>query len=183
MARKRSKRSKQGEQDEQDEQVGRWSMYPDLDADVSYFLADSGLSLDFHDIDNKNSTEEYDTNIMGRFDCHNSTCPSTGWSSKKIAITIRLYRYKSGTKYNARVYHQRCQNCRSLSRPVLDDSYAERVVYRLKKWHGIKTETIVYSGASNGPHNSRLCEGCKDGHCSQMEGDGFVNAMRGLSIY
>ncbi|OJD26517.1 hypothetical protein ACJ73_02098 [Blastomyces percursus] len=161
----------------------RWSMYPDLDADVSRLLADSGLSLHFHNVGNdENSTEAYDTAIMGRFHCRNSSCPSAGWSSKQIAITIRLYEYNSGTKYNACVYHQRCKSC-SLSRPVLDNSYAERVAYRLKKWHGIETEISVYFGGSKGPHNSRLCEGCNDGHCSQIERDGFVKAMRGLSIH
>ncbi|EEP75359.1 conserved hypothetical protein [Uncinocarpus reesii 1704] len=165
-------------------QVERWSMYPDLDADVSRLLADSGLSLDFHQVDDgKDSTRAWDTNVMGRFSCHNKNCRSTGWSSKKIAITIRMYKYIPSAKYNARVYHQRCKSCNRLSRPVLDSSYAERVAYRLKKWHGIQTETAVYSGGSKGPHNSRLCEGCKDGHCRQMEYGGLVEAMHGLFIY
>jgi hypothetical protein len=70
------------------------------------------------------------------------------------------------------VYHQRCQSCSRLSRPFLDGSYSERITYRLKKWSGIEVEQPFYSDESKGPHQSRLCEGCKAGHCSQMKGQG-----------
>ncbi|PGH00146.1 hypothetical protein GX51_05959 [Blastomyces parvus] len=144
----------------------RWSMYPTHHEHVSSLLEAEGLHFEFYDVDRaEGCINDYDTNIMGRFICHNDSCSATGWSSKKIPITIRKY---PGNKYNARVYHQRCERCNSLSRPVIDDeSYAERVVYRIKKWSGIR----ILMGApppyfnSKGPHYSDLCEGCKAGHC------------------
>jgi hypothetical protein len=107
---------------------------------------------------------EHDTGIMGKFTCANQSCPIKACTSKQIAITIREY---SGLEYNARVYHQRCKSCNSLSRPELDTSYAERVSYRLAKWSGIDLEEPPYSGHSQKPHQSRLCEGCRHGHCWQ----------------
>ncbi|KAK4966053.1 hypothetical protein LTR28_003306 [Elasticomyces elasticus] len=124
------------------EPVGPWSMHPSLHDSVSRLLEDDNLAFDFHAVDEpQSSIEEYDTNVMGRFVCKNKRCSSDGWSSKKIAISIRLYpRHRS---------------------------YAERVAYRLKKWSGIVMELPPYSGQSNGPHLSSLCEGCRSGHCSQ----------------
>ena len=143
----------------------RWSMYPALHDDVSLLLEEDDLHFDFHENDDPEScNKEYDTNIMGRFICRHHACGSSGWASKKIAITIRMY---PGAQYNARVYHQRCKGCNSLSKPCLDNSYAERVAYRIKKWCGIEIDRPNYSGQSNGPHQRSLCEGCKDGHCNQ----------------
>jgi hypothetical protein len=102
---------------------------------------------------------------MGQFTCHNPACTSRGWQSKQIAITIRMY---PGEQYNARVYHQRCEACGTVSEPQLDDSYAERVAYRIKIWCGVQMEAPPYSGESKGPHKSDLCEGCKHGHCSKI---------------
>lgn len=146
----------------------RWSMYPNLHERVPSLLQEDNLSLDFHNTDDNTSfTRDYDTHIMGRFNCRNPKCSSTGWSSKKISITIRMYH---GARYNARVYHQRCQDCNGLSRPLLDKaSYAERVAYRLKKWSGIEVDPPAFSGQEGSPHQAELCEGCKAGHCRQME--------------
>lgn len=142
-----------------------WSMYPRLHNRVLRLLEDEDLFFDFHGVDDsRNCVEQYDTNIMGRFQCGNQACHSDGWSSRKIAITIRMY---SDDRYNARVYHQRCESCNWISRPFLDDSYAERVAYRLKKWSGIEVEAPPFFGQSNGPHQSSLCEGCRAGHCSE----------------
>jgi hypothetical protein len=147
--------------------VARWSMYPALHEDVSVLLAEEDLVFDFHgNDDDDNCVQEYDTNVMGRFICRNRTCRSGGWSSMVIPITIRMY---SGARYNARVYHQHCRNCNSLSKPRLSDSYAERVAYRLKKWSGIEMEPPQYSGGSKGPHEEDLCEGCQNGHCIQSK--------------
>ena len=145
----------------------RWSMYPALHDDVSRLLEEDDLHFDFHENDDaKGCTKNKDTNVMGRFMCHNRKCDSRGWSSKRIAITIRMY---PGAQYNARVYSQRCQDCNSLSKPRLDDSYSERVAYRLKKWCGIEMDTPTYSKKSKGPHQRDLCEGCKDGHCTELQ--------------
>ena len=140
-------------------------MFQNLYSDVSRLLEENHLYIDFHkNDDTKNCIKEYDTNIIGQFICHNPACGSNGWSSRKIAITIRIH---PGVQYNAKVYNQRCQKCNRLGKPRLDDSYAERVAYRLKKWCGIEMNSPIYSGPSKGPHQSNLCEGCKYGHCTQ----------------
>jgi hypothetical protein len=144
----------------------KWSLYPHLHGAVSLLLAEDDLHLSFNSTDSPTGcTKDYDTNIMGRFTCRNDLCTASGWSSKKIAITIRLY---SGGRYNARVYNQRCQECNCLGQPWLDDSYAERVAYRLKKWHGVEMEPPDYKENNGKPHHRALCEGCKAGHCSEM---------------
>ncbi|KAB8211712.1 zinc-binding domain-containing protein [Aspergillus parasiticus] len=118
-------------------------------------LDDEFLTFDFHEIDgDRGCTKDYDTSITGRFTCDNAACESTGWSSKKIVITIRMY---PGDEYNARVYHQRCKSCNRLSQPILNETYAER--------------KPKYSVKSNGPHKCHLCEGCKNGHCKDGLGD------------
>jgi len=97
------------------------------------------LSFSFHrDDEDHRVVRDYDSNIMGRFICDNRDCATGAWSSKMIAITIRMYPNK---EYIARVYHQRCRGCNRVGRPILDESYAERVAYRLKKWSRIDVET------------------------------------------
>lgn len=141
-----------------------WSMFPSRHGDVAKLLAKSDLTFAFHDMDQNNCVEEYDTNIKGKFSCHNPKCAAKGWSSKVVPITIRMY---PGQKYNARVYHQRCKACNRLWKPRLDESYAERIVYRLKKWSGVEVQRPIYeeAGDDRRPHISRLCEGCQAGHC------------------
>ncbi|KAH7308608.1 zinc-binding domain-containing protein [Stachybotrys elegans] len=141
-----------------------WSMFPSLHDQVAQLLQESNLSFAFHNVDEIHCDNEYDTNIMGRFSCHNPNCASGGWSSKVVPITIRMY---SERRYNARVYHQRCILCNRLAKPRLDDSYAERVAYRLKKWSGIDVQNPFSSphDYNKPPHISDLCEGCKAGHC------------------
>ncbi|KID82519.1 hypothetical protein MGU_10160 [Metarhizium guizhouense ARSEF 977] len=144
-----------------------WSLFPEHHGSVEDLLQEEGLDFDFHHTDREyGHIKEYDTNVMGRFACPNANCTQGGWSSKKIAVWIRLY---SGSRYNARVYNQRCRSCNSLSRPTLDDSYAERIAYRLKRWSNIEVEPPHYSGGSGKPHESGLCEGCKNGHCVDGE--------------
>ncbi len=141
-----------------------WSMYPLLHDSVSQLLEAENLSFTFfHRDSDKESIKEYDTNIMGRFKCLNKACPNSAWTSKMIAITIRMY---PNQQYNARVYHQRCKDCQHLSQPLPDDSYAERIAYRLKKWSGVEMDLPSYTTGNDGrPHESHLCEGCKHGHC------------------
>ncbi|KAI0437513.1 hypothetical protein F4803DRAFT_538395 [Xylaria telfairii] len=57
--------------------------------------------------------------------------------------------------------------CDTLSTPRVDNSYAERVAYRIKKWSGIKLEKPPRSSRKMlaRPHEEELCEGCKAGHC------------------
>ncbi|EFQ36638.1 hypothetical protein CGRA01v4_12197 [Colletotrichum graminicola] len=143
-----------------------WSLYSALHNDVLQLLQEDNLTFKFHNDDNDdNSRRDYDTNIMGQFACRNHACHANGWASKRIPVTIRMY---DGQRYNARVYHQRCRQCNSLSRPTLDSSYAERVAYRLKVWCGIPMQppNFVRKPAKK-PHASELCEGCKAGHCRE----------------
>jgi len=145
--------------------IDSFDIRPALHRDVLYLLRPYGLSFAFRAIDDSDGVlREHDTSIIGRFTCANSSCRSKRWTSKQVAITIRQY---SGLRYNARVYYQRCKSCNSLSRPELDDSYAERVSYRLAKWSGIAVEEPPYSGHSQRPHQSSLCEGCRHGRCLQ----------------
>ena len=142
-----------------------WSIQPALHDGVTALLDADDLSFNFHRNDeDSGAVREYDSNIMGRFICNNRKCTTGAWSSKMIAVTIRMY---SNIEYNARVYHQRCRGCLRVGRPILHASYAERVAYRLKKWSGVAVDVPFYSGESNGPHESSLCEGCKSGHCAQ----------------
>ena len=142
-----------------------FDMRPSLHVDVSHLLRLHDLYFDFYGTDDSHGAlKEHDTSIMGKFTCINRSCTSKSWTSKQIAITIRQY---PGLRYNARVYYQRCEACDSLSRPELDDSYAERVSYRLAKWSGVALEEPPYSGRSQRPHQSRLCEGCRYGRCWQ----------------
>lgn len=150
----------------------RWSIHPSLHPNVSRLLEEEGLYFDFHPLDSTlDCIRQYDTNIMGRFTCSNKSCPRTGWSSKRIAVTIRVY---GDFEYNVRVYHQRCRSCKGLSEPVLNNSYAERVAYRIKKWSGVECEVPVFEGEDNRrPHDRELCEGCRDGRCGDLgRGDG-----------
>ncbi|KAI0490470.1 zinc-binding domain-containing protein [Xylaria cf. heliscus] len=147
------------------------SMHPTKHPEVSQLLEEDNLHFKFHDNDDDiGCTKTYDTNIMGRFRCYNPKCTKNGWSSKQISITIRMYPRR---EYNAVVWHQRCKSCGFLAKPILDETYADRVAYRIKKWCGIRLEKRVYSGNSKGPHESRLCEGCKAGHCSQGDEVGY----------
>ncbi|KAK4090521.1 hypothetical protein Purlil1_5193 [Purpureocillium lilacinum] len=143
-----------------------WALYPSLHQDVRRLLLQDMLFFHFHHADDEQHlVEDYDTNIMGRFICHNASCKSKGWSSKRVAITIRMY---SDRTYNARVYFQRCRACKKLSKPELDISYAERIAYRIKKWYGVRQLLPPpYSGGNDPkePHKIELCEGCKAGRC------------------
>lgn len=146
------------------------SLHPKLHKNVTRLLNEEGLQLKFLDADDEETNiNERNTNVMGRFVCQNSGCHSGGWSSKKIAITIRMYPQQL---YNARVYHQRCKNCKAVGRLILDRGcYVERVTYWLKKWNGIEVQPPSFSGQSGGPHNSELCEGCKAGRCPNSNED------------
>ncbi|KAK5708454.1 hypothetical protein LTR97_000995 [Elasticomyces elasticus] len=153
-----------------------FDMRPALHDDVSRLLKAYGLSFRFFPIDNsQTSLQEYDTHIMGIYTCTNSACSRT-WKSGLAAITIRKY---PKNQYNARVYHQRCVNCRSVCRPELDSSYAERVSYRLAVWSGVAVQAPPYTERLTKPHEEELCEGCKAGHCIQAK---LLQRFGGLGI-
>lgn len=141
-----------------------WSLQPALHGEVSRLLEAEGLIFEFLNDDTaEEPIRRYTSTVMGRFVCSKESCRCTGWTSKIITIIIRMY---PGQRYNAKVYHQRCKVCKSLSHPILDHSYGERVSYRLKKWSGVRMDAPPYSGnGTTRPHRSDLCEGCRAGHC------------------
>jgi hypothetical protein len=142
-----------------------WTMYPDLHDSVSRCLEANGLSVDFYEEgEAENSLHDYDTNILGAFTCPNRSCQIKKWTSKKVAVSIRLF---DNQQYNAAVWHQRCHKCECMGVLKLDEeSYIERVVYRLRKWLGQKMVAPPWSRSKDGPeHLVELCEGCKNGHC------------------
>lgn len=142
-----------------------FDMRPSLHRHVSKRLRQYGLSFKFSPDDNPHDfLKDFDSSVEGVFTCHNGSCPNSRWTSKKIAITIRLLQ---GLRYNARVYYQRCKSCGFLSRPKLARSYAERVSYRLAKWSGIPVQAAHTSGRSERPHETEFCEGCRHGRCPQ----------------
>lgn len=145
-----------------------WRLFPELHKGVCTLLETENLYFAFHSEDDDNGyLKSFDTNVMGFFNCYNKRCNSNRWASKMIATTIRLY---PNNEYNARVYNQRCRACGQLGKPTVNHSYAERVVYRLKKWSGREVEPPIFNRKETKPHESTLCEGCKAGRCKGTGG-------------
>lgn len=71
-----------------------WSIPAKRHDEVARLLKDDNLQFTFRSDDDCACERNYDTNIMGRFICHNMKCSSSGWASKKVAITIRMYHGK-----------------------------------------------------------------------------------------
>lgn len=138
------------------------STHPHLHPRVQSLLDDENLDFTFRPLGEKGKyIKEMDSNVMGKFRCGNWKC-SKYWSSKCIAINIRLYR---NNKYTAVVYHQHCESCNALGKPQLDKSYEERISKWLKIWSGINVPKEPRKSKSKRPHRSSLCEGCKADHC------------------
>lgn len=149
--------------------------FPSLHEDIKNVLASEDVILDPKPWFNltggdAEAIKEHDTNIMGRFECRNNQCSQRGWGSKKIAIHIRGF---PGNGYNAVVYKQRCRTCERLGILRLDEnSYVERIVFRLKRWAGLPVDEVEYEKRPTPPHDRDRCEGCKAGHCKAgLEGD------------
>ena len=141
-------------------------MFPLLHQNVSDAVSDEIQSTWFNEKgSDKHCNNKYSTNVMGKFKCNNNSCSNRGWASKKVAILIRGYP-KNG--YDAVIFNQRCQSCNRLGAFTLDEnSYVERIAYRLKKWAGVWMEEQRYSEKVGPPHKRELCEGCKGGYCQQ----------------
>ncbi|CZT42070.1 uncharacterized protein RSE6_01906 [Rhynchosporium secalis] len=151
------------------------TMYPLLHDNVSRLLEIRGHPFTFYPVDTEHGcVRSYDTAIKGKFKCLNRECLTKAWSSKVVAITIREFTNK---QYNALVYNQRCDACSILGEPKLDDTYAERIAYRLLKWSGVKQEEPVFNKQSRGPHLSPLCEGCKAGRCAEGNRNGGLEGL------
>ncbi|KAF9344633.1 hypothetical protein BGX26_004091 [Mortierella sp. AD094] len=135
-----------------------WSLYPELDWSVDEKLMKPHT---FYDVDDGlHALKEYDTFVSGVFLC-SKRCSKRGWSSGKIAISIRLY---DDDQYNARIHHQRCRGCDALSRPTLDaEAYGERVSYRLNKWSRFKVVLPKYESKQTPPTTVKIVKGVSSG--------------------
>jgi len=147
-------------------------MFPSLHQNVEEAVSDEIASAWFQGKNSdRDSNNEYSTHVMGKFKCDNNACSTVGWGSKKVAILIRGYP-RNG--YNAVVYNQHCESCNELGTFTLDEeSYVDRVAYRLKKWAGIPMEQRYYASKAGLPHKRNLCEGCKRGVCRQTNDWGY----------
>lgn len=142
-------------------------MYPQLHHEVSKAVSPKIKKILFHEEEGSNALQEHKTNVMGKFKCGNDGCSNRGWTSKRVAIVIRGYG-KNG--YNAVVFNQRCQSCKTLGVFTLDEnSYVERIAYRLKKWAGVRVKKPKYDENQGPPHKHELCEGCKRGVCQESK--------------
>jgi len=94
----------------------------------------------------------------------------TGWVPSQTKRR-RRHSQQCDNTYDAVVFKQRCRTCQHLgTMRINENSYIERVAYRLKKWAGVPMETPEYNAVERGPpHESSLCEGCKAGCCPMLE--------------
>ncbi|KAJ1323590.1 3CxxC-type zinc finger protein [Microdochium nivale] len=143
--------------------------FPYLHDQICSAVSEDNVSPKWVERDGDNSrdhNEEYSTNVMGKFRCANKSCSSHGWSSKVVAIVIRGY---VDDGYNAEVFNQRCLQCDQLGAFTLhEQSYIERVAYRIKKWAGVEVEPPIYAKKKTEPHEKEHCEGCKAGYCQML---------------
>jgi hypothetical protein len=139
-------------------------MFPELHADISKAVFPEITSTWFNENDDDDqSNHEYPTYVMGRFVCNNNACKKQLWVSGKVFIEIRGY---DGNGYSAVVYNQRCKSCNSLGTFVLgEQSYIDRVAYRLKYWAGVREKRPYHGEATGPPHERDFCEGCRRGKC------------------
>jgi hypothetical protein len=139
--------------------------FPELHQRIAEAVAPAITSTWFNSNTKAHAEKEKDTNVIGKFTCVNDRCGKDGWSSGLVAIWIRGY---DRNGYNAIVFNQRCKSCDWLGCLKMDEqSYVERIEYRLKKWAGVRDEESTFSRHKllRGPHEREHCEGCKAGHC------------------
>jgi transcription elongation factor Elf1 len=147
-------------------------MFPELHQNVSRAVFPEISSTWFQgDLNDGDFHEEYPTCVMGIFVCNTKTCKAQLWVSRTVPIEIRGY---DSDGYNVVVYNQRCKSCNGLGNFVLDeDSYVERVAYRLKKWAGVVMALPYYDEKKGRPHERDFCEGCKRGKCQEGDRSAF----------
>jgi hypothetical protein len=143
-------------------------LFPSLHQDVVNAVSDKIASPQFHmNGSDSAANNKHPTHVMGRFKCNNNSCSNHGWGSKKVAILIRGY---SEGSYDAVVFNQRCRSCEKLGNLILDEeSYIDRVAYRLKIWAGVQMKKTYVTSKKGPPHESTLCEGCKRGVCPKTK--------------
>jgi hypothetical protein len=150
------------------QETREYFIFPALHAKITEAVFPEITSTWFHENnDDDNFNHQWLTHVMGRFICNNNICKKQLWVSGKVPIEIRGY---GGEGYSAIVYNQRCKSCNWLGTFVLDDeSYIDRVAYRLKRWAGVRVVPPYYGRTNGPPHERDFCEGCKRGKC--QEGD------------
>jgi len=138
-------------------------VFPSLHEDVVKAVSETIDSTWFCENNDDEEVDEYSTHVMGKFRCMNRACSAGGWGSKKVAIVIRGY---AENGYNAEVFNQRCKSCNQLGTFTLDqNSYVDRVAYRIQKWAGVPVKKQFFGGNTSLPHEEEFCEGCKRGFC------------------
>ncbi|KAK8136006.1 hypothetical protein PG984_003946 [Apiospora sp. TS-2023a] len=146
-------------------------MFPWLHKRVVDAVRDQIDQVAFHNKgQDSEAHENYETYIMGKFTCNNDRCTKDAWSSKKVTIIIRRFADGGqGLGYNASVFNQRCKSCNTLGTfSINQNSYVERVAYRLRSWAGVEQERAPYNHTETSrPHREDLCEGCRKGHCQK----------------
>ena len=141
--------------------------FPELHQRICEAVAPRITSMWFNNNTDAYFEDEYTTCVMGKFICNNNRCRKKGWSSKLVAIWIRRYP-RSG--YNAIVYNQHCKSCDRLGIFRLnEESYVDRIAYRLKRWAGVAVEKPPFREKTRVPHKSDLCEGCKVRNCPWID--------------
>lgn len=172
------KKAKKAPRIPEEEETRTFFQYPSLHKRIRKAVLPEIRSTWFHaDSPSKKSDDGvhqiYSTFVMGSFSCKNKMCKKHGWSSGKVSIVIQGY---AGNGYSATVYSQRCKRCNHLGTFALDEeSYVERVAYRLKKWAGVPVAQPFFDGIGGPPHETDFCEGCKRGACGE-------SGVRGKSI-
>lgn len=138
-------------------------MFPELHDRIAEAVSPEVTSIWFQSNDRKGYNNEHTTCVVGNFTCDNQTCKKQSWGSGVVSILMRGY---ARNGYSAVVFNQRCKFCEVLGTFTMDETtYVERVAYRLKKWAGVWVEPPVYNRGLRGPHEERLCEGCRRGTC------------------
>lgn len=140
--------------------------FPSLHQNVVKAVAEARISTWYCENNlNKAYDNQYTTHVMGKFRCTNSSCSTTGWGSRKVTILIQGF---AGNGYSAEVFNQRCKSCNQLGTFTLDEqSYVDRVAYRVQKWAGVRIKAQYQSSQGGIPHEREFCEGCKRGLCQQ----------------
>lgn len=148
-----------------DEEKRTFFTFPNLHERVRDAIFPDVGSTWFQDDDRSTGfLEQYTSNVSGHFTCNNKTCRKHQWSSGVVTFRIRGY---ARNGYSASVFNQRCRDCNHLGSFSLDEqSYVERVAYRVKKWAGVAMARPYYNPVGpQGPHEEDFCEGCALGIC------------------
>ena len=150
------------------QETREYFMFPELHSKIAEAVLPEIITIWFNENDDdENFSCRYHTHMMGKFTCHNNECKKELWTSKKVAIEISGY---GRNGYRAIVYNQRCKSCNCLGTFVMDEeSYIERISYRIKRWAGVEVMQPDYDRKLTKPHEQDYCEGCKRGKCT--EGD------------